>query len=443
MTVHFNSNMEMIKLLVKIIILFIFINSPALCKVISNHQAELDRKINEVNYGRSSERHLNMNFTDTSINLTNATSEITLSRSDINSLTTHMPLNQPRTINKIDRSIHKLSTKISALLHGAKRSFKTFFMHYSHYGPEIGFCSCMSKYAWYHYPVVSDVTYATLGNARKQMSTFMEDIMRGFTQSYYNADQQVISAKVAQTTDDDYYDYQQNYQQNQMMTQDYGPSRRIGKYESEIYPENQQNVRVIEKADPKLVPIVDMLKNLQPKVNQNDGFIIRYARALNSYLSDEEKKLYVNKDKIRKYPKKHQHESTRKMNETSAGSVNSSSINEGRSMGDEFSNNRRVLVPGVPSGLPSYEELPPADYTYVKNNVVHHVHDLRNGKNPRPKRTFMDGFFSGNVEEKILNWMGYPRPDRSFGAYKPTIADCVKGYGSSIVMRHVHMLLFG
>ena len=90
MTVHLNSNMEMIKLLVKIIILFIFINSPALCKVISNHQAELDGKINEVNYGQSSERHLNVNFTDTSINLTNATSEITLSRSDINSLTTHM-----------------------------------------------------------------------------------------------------------------------------------------------------------------------------------------------------------------------------------------------------------------------------------------------------------------------------------------------------------------
>lgn len=90
MTVHLNSNMEMIKLLVKIIILFIFINSPALCKVILNQPAELDRKINEVNYSQSSERHLNMNFTDTSINLTNATSEITLSRSDINSLTTHM-----------------------------------------------------------------------------------------------------------------------------------------------------------------------------------------------------------------------------------------------------------------------------------------------------------------------------------------------------------------
>jgi len=82
--------------------------------------------------------------------------------------------------------------------------------------------------------------------------------------------------------------------------------------------------------------------------------------------------------------------------------------------------------------------------TYVKNNVVHHVHDLRNGKLPRPKRNFfVDGFFEGNVEEKILAWMGYPRPDRSFGAYKPTIADCVKAYGSSIVMRHVHMLLFG
>lgn len=90
MTVHLNSNMEMIKLLVKIIILFIFINSPALCKVISNQPTELDRKINEVNYGQSSERHLNVNFTDTSINLTNATSEITLSRSDIKSLTTHM-----------------------------------------------------------------------------------------------------------------------------------------------------------------------------------------------------------------------------------------------------------------------------------------------------------------------------------------------------------------
>lgn len=259
--------------------------------------------------------------------------------------------------------------KISMYLHTAKETFRTFFGHYSHYGPEIGFCSCLSRYAWYHYPIISDVTYAVLGKARSKVTTFFDEIGMGFSNAFYGG-QQVISAKVAQSTDEDYYDYQQNHQQNQMMTQDYSPSRRIGKHEGEIYPENQQNVRVIEKADPKLVPIVDMLKNLQPKVNQNDGFIIRYARALNSYsqyLSDEEQKLYVNKDKIRKYPKKHQHESTKKMNETSVGSVNSSSIddsvsaNEGRSMGNEFSNNRRVLVPGVPEGLPSYEELPPAD----------------------------------------------------------------------------------
>jgi hypothetical protein len=203
----------------------------------------------------------------------------------------------------------------------------------------------------------------------------------------------VISAKVAQTTDDDYYDYQQNYQQNQMMTQDYGPSRRIGKHESEIYPENQQNVRVIEKADPKLVPIVDMLKNLQPKVNQNEGFIIRYARALNSYsqyLSDEEKKLYVNKDKIRKYPKKHQHESTKMMTETSVGSVNSSAINEGRSMGNEFSSNRRVLVPGVPPGLPSFDELPPADCKYMLLlNDINLIVEVKTGNKAIAKLEFI------------------------------------------------------
>lgn len=268
------------------------------------------------------------------------------------------PLSQQRTI---DHSV----TKVRTFLHSAKRKFKKLFMHYAHYGPEIGFCTCLAKHAWFKYPAMSQITYATLGHARRSISSFMQDVMEGFVQTYFSHGHEYISNKVSQTTSDDYFDYQNG------IAEDYGPSRRIGQF-SEDFTQNTPNVQVIEKADPKLISIVEMLKNLKPKVNQNDSFIIRYARALNSYSqkihSDDdgdEKKRTVRKDKMRKYSKKYQHDMTRKMTETSVGNVNSSSINgttnEGRSMGYQYSNNRRVLVPGVPAGLPSFDELPSAD----------------------------------------------------------------------------------
>jgi hypothetical protein len=244
-------------------------------------------------------------------------------------------------------------------------------MHYAHYGPEIGFCSCMAKYAWFKYPIVHEVTYGALGQARHFMENFAVDFMRGFVESHY--DHHPSGGQVTHAGHDDYSaDYSNSYNSynnnnyndnyngySKVSSEGYGPTRRRIGNEEDVYPE--QNHRVIEKADPKLISVVEMLKNLKPKVNQNDSFIIQYARALNYHSQWMNGK---SRDKIRKYPKKHHDDSTIKVTEVSAGTANSSSINataEGRSMGSEYSNNRRVLVPGVPPGLPSFSDLPPAD----------------------------------------------------------------------------------
>lgn len=254
-------------------------------------------------------------------------------------------------------------------------------MTYGHYGAEIGFCTCLARHAWFKYPVMAEVTYTTLGRARHMVTTFFEDFVQGFLESQRGSAYQPeiqqphhhphegytysrVSNKISDMTAPDYYDYQNN-----VGTQEYGPSRRIGDQNVQAMPQDIQNLKVIEKADPKLISVVDMLKNLQPKVNQNDSFIIRYARALNLYSQklqssssddDDEKMRSISKDKIKKYRKKYQRDSSNGTSVSTAAyssSIHANKTREGRSMGA----NRRVLVPGVPPGLPSYDELPPAD----------------------------------------------------------------------------------
>lgn len=269
------------------------------------------------------------------------------------------PLGQPRTV-MIDHATEKFRTFLSS----ASRIFKQLWMYYGHYGPEIGFCSCMAKHAWFQYPQMAEATYGTLGKARRMVTNFFEDFLRGFMESTQHQEygQHRISNKIEETTADDYYDYQ-----NYKGPQDYGPSRRIGQLGDAPNLDGAQNLRVIEKADPKLISVVEMLKTLQPKANHNDSFIIRYGRALDSYSQkiysnhdDVEEKRSVSEDKIKKYPKKYQQVI---YGESVDSPVNGTEENasEGRNLENELSANRRVLVRGVPPGLPSFDELPPAD----------------------------------------------------------------------------------
>jgi hypothetical protein len=106
----------------------------------------------------------------------------------------------------------------------------------------------------------------------------MQDFVQGFTETLAQPgyDQARISNKIASTTSDDFYEYQ-----NQVSNV-HSPFRRIGLHAANL----PENVPVIQKVDPKLANVVEMLKNLRPKANHNDSFIIRYARALNSFSSN-------------------------------------------------------------------------------------------------------------------------------------------------------------
>lgn len=209
-----------------------------------------------------------------------------------------------------------------------------------------------------------------MGRAQRMVGHFMQDfvqgniffvvnniililiLFQGYMSSLMQYDQERISAKVAQTTADDYYDYQNRF------TTNYGPQRR-----------NDEHVQPppIQKVDPKIASVVEMLKNLKPKANQSDSFVIRYARALNSldqnsamtFLMEIQKFLQKSHDDVAK--------SSRSLNDTNNGEGRGFVSSNGQYVSHNSQNIRRIHTQGPPSGLPSYDQLPPAD---CKDNFI-------------------------------------------------------------------------
>lgn len=185
-----------------------------------------------------------------------------------------------------------------------------------------------------------------MGRAQRMVGHFMQEFVQGYMDSLMQYDQERISAKVAQTTADDYYDYQNRF------TSNYGPQRR------------NDDVRAqppIHKVDPKVASVVEMLKNLKPKANQSDSFVIRYERALSSaqqnfpmtILMEIQKFLQKSHDDVAK--------SSRSLNETKNVEGRGFVSPNGQYVSHNSQNIRRIHTQGPPSGLPSYDELPPAD----------------------------------------------------------------------------------
>lgn len=201
------------------------------------------------------------------------------------------------------------------------------------------------------------VTYTAIGRARRMVGNFMQDFVQGYMERLQQYDHERINSKVAQTTADDYYDYQTRY----ASTPYENPLRRIDT--------EQQKSPVIQKIDPKLANLVKMLENLKPKANQNDSFIIRYARALNdaySRINGGANAVDRNFPTV-SLPLAVSHGDTAKssqpLNETKNG--NDANVIEGRSYNRQpfaYNNVQRVgYAYAPPAGLPSYNELPPAD----------------------------------------------------------------------------------
>jgi hypothetical protein len=322
--------------------------------------------------------------------------------------------------------------KIKKAAYSVKRSFKKFFFAWTYYGPEVGLCSCLFKYAWFTYPVVPEITYAAMGRAKRFVSGFMEDFMQGFVEQR-SKEHYRISDKVAATTADDFY----NYQSNEVYS-DYGPYRRIGNH-AENLPEN---VPLIEKSNPQLNSVVELLKNLQPKANVSD-FVTRLARHIKNQPQkpDNVQQFRIvsdDGDEIRYLAKHHQHDDAKAAANTTKP-ISEVDVLEARSSvasNVDSVSERAYRYGPPPQGLPSFNELPPADYTYYKHGTYHHIHDLRKDKKP-PKGGHWLKF---DFEEAILSAMGLSHPGRSL---KPTVAKCSKIYIFNVLLRFIQTSLVG
>lgn len=195
-----------------------------------------------------------------------------------------------------------------------------------------------------------------MGRAQRMIGNFMQDFVQGFMENRLNYDQERISGKVAQTTADDYYDYQTRYANVRRKDNLVSPS---------IEEEVKNTPYVPQKVDPKLASVLEMLKNLKPKTSQNDSFIIRYERALNTRNAVDPAFIIMEIQKFFQKWKSHGDltKSIRSLNETKTG-------DGGRSYPAPFTspnNIKRIHTQyGPPPGLPSFNELPPADCKNMK-----------------------------------------------------------------------------
>lgn len=297
-----------------------------------------------------------------------------------------------------------------------------------------------------------------MGRARRFVSGFVSDFMQGFMNQQHQQeyDQYRVSSKVADMTAQDYYEYQASNQfETHVDPQVDGPFRRVGDHAANL----PENVPTTEKLDPMLDNVVEMLKNLQPKANISD-FVIRMARHIKSqprksnnahqfrFVSDDG-------DDIRYFSKNHKFDDEK--DETASPVINRTSevktspvdrvdVSEARLFNKQQQQQKPIRpypqthgysYSGPPPGLPSYNELPPADYTYYKNGVYHHVHDLRKNKKSIPVKG--GGWLKFDFEDAILNVLGLGTARSA----KPTVVKCSKNYIFHVILRCIQTALLG
>lgn len=273
------------------------------------------------------------------------------------------------------------------------------------------------------------------------ISGFMYNFWEGYAEEQSNIHYR-ISNKVADMTADDYYDYKSN-----QIYPEYGPFRRDGNYAS-VVPEKAP---IVEKYNPQLVNVVEMLKNLEPKSNVSD-FVIRLARHIKSQpLKPQNVQLFrvINGDgeEIRYFSKNHHHDMAEKDGNAAKPAISeikADVVNEGRSSvaSNTKPNVDRIGFDVIQPGLPSFNELPTADYTYYEDGVYHHIHDLRHikGHYPQKKKRGSGGWLSFDFEDAILTALGLSHPGRSV---KPSIVKCSKIYAFQVVIRFIQSAFGG
>lgn len=281
-----------------------------------------------------------------------------------------------------------------------------------------------------------------MGRARRMVNGFMSDFMEGWQEDRAN-EQYRIGNKAAEITANDYFDYQSS-----RINAVYSPNRRI----NEFIGNSPENV-LVKKVDSKLIGVVEMLKNLQPKnkskttsaenfidgiESQNYSHIIPTANNADQYLWENSRDVILSSSKLG---------GEKKVAKRSAPVLPTIFVPPPQSQQlPEF--NKSPFLPLTPASkrvyntvsaaLPKFEDLPPADYSYVKNGVHHHVHDLRKNKSPRPSKK--GEWLSFDFEDAILSVMGLSHPGRSV---KHSAAKCSKIYIFQVILRFIQTALVG
>lgn len=357
--------------------------------------------------------------------------------------------------------------RFRSFLFDMRRSIRKVMYRFNWWGPEIGLSSCMFKYAWYKYPIIPQTTYRMMGTARRMMTNFAYDFYQGFMEEQMR-DHHRISNKVAQTTAEDFENYQYEYYPD---FKEMGPHASIpAKPFYSVSNNNQQQQQQYQQSLPnrRMDDIVEMLKNLEPKTKRNAKNNDMRVNTDNQQTLNQFRIVLKDGDDIKKFPMNYHDDTANKVNGTSNNgtvhNVKEDTYNKRKTDANVVVESRSVVSKnGVTrrtdnlidrqyiynSPEQPYNGVEYQQHAYAPNeNVYHHPsepssgahyyeHDSSSNNNnydhPKP------GWLSFNFEDIILEKLGLAPPGKS--AKGVGVMKCSQFYIVSALWRTLEQFL--
>lgn len=291
------------------------------------------------------------------------------------------------------------------------------------------------------------MSYTAMGRARRMVNNFMSDFMDGWKEDRAHA-QYRIGNEVGTLSED--YDYQSSD-----INAVYGPNRRF----SEIIQKPKENI-LVQKMDPKLIGVVDMLKKLEPKTNSSLKSDVKPSVETQGWKTVQHSQNILASPFLNRSSPAQYLRSPSGVSPIVVADKTTSGKRELRNMREEKRNYNQFVVKNnvpprfsipknnpvykidrigyVPSNLPKLQDLPPADYSFVKNGVHHHIHDLR--KNKIPLHSKKTEWISADFADTIMSLLGLTHPGRSV---KHSATKCTKIYALQFVLRFIRSAFVG
>ena len=346
-----------------------------------------------------------------------------------------------------------------SFLFDMRRSLRKVMYRFNWWGPEIGLSSCMFKYAWYKYPIIPQTTYRMMGTARRMMTNFVYDFYQGFMEEQMR-DHHRISNKVAETTAEDFENYQYEYYPDY---KEMGPhASNLPKPFYSVYNNNNNNQQQQSHPNQRMDDIVNMLKNLEPKTKRNAKSNDMRGNTVNHQTLNQFRIVQKDGDDIKKFSINYHDDTANKVNGTSNNGTiqnvkedtnnkrqtDAKVVVESRSVVSKNGVTRRgdnlidrQYIGGLPrdpyhEGYQQHAFAPPENiYHYPSepsNGAHYYTHETSNNNNydhPKP------GWLSFNFEDIILEKLGLAPPGKS--AKGSGIMKCSQFYIVSALWRAI------